>query len=44
MDSWKGVTSLSFCFNDGYYSPEAAGAFLRDMAGFMLAFAEKGTG
>lgn len=37
MESWKGSTSLSFCFNDGYFKPEDAASFLRDIAGFMLA-------
>ncbi|OIW25261.1 15-O-acetyltransferase Tri3 [Coniochaeta ligniaria NRRL 30616] len=40
MESWKGATSLSFCFNDGYFKSEDAARFLKDMAGFMLTFAE----
>lgn len=40
MESWKGATSLSFCFNDGYFKPEDAARFLKDIAGFMLAFAQ----
>ncbi|KAB5566840.1 15-O-acetyltransferase Tri3-domain-containing protein [Coniochaeta sp. 2T2.1] len=40
MESFKGATSLSFCFNDGYFRPEDAKRFLEDMAGFMLAFAD----
>jgi hypothetical protein len=40
MESWKGSTSLSFCFNDGHFKPEDEASFLRDIAGFMLAFAD----
>jgi hypothetical protein len=40
MESWRGATSLSFCFNDGYFKSEDAARFLQDIAGFMLAFAD----
>ena len=40
MESFKGVTSLSFCFNDGYFKPKDAKRFLEDMAELMLVFAD----
>ena len=39
MDSFKGATTLSITFNDGYISTENAVAFLDYIADFMLVFA-----
>ena len=40
MDSWKGATTLSLCFDDACYSAEEAKTFLKFMASFMLTFAK----
>ncbi|GKT45932.1 putative 15-O-acetyltransferase SAT12 [Colletotrichum spaethianum] len=41
MDSWKGATGLSICFNDGRLDETLAEEFLGYMAEFMLKFAEQ---
>ncbi|KAJ7498049.1 15-O-acetyltransferase Tri3-domain-containing protein [Mycena galericulata] len=40
MEGWKGATMLGFCFNDGSFAAEDARAFLEEMAGLMLMFAQ----
>ncbi|KAH8679921.1 15-O-acetyltransferase [Tricladium varicosporioides] len=40
MESWKGATSFSLCFENGSYSTEKATSFLKDLMGYMLTFAE----
>jgi len=37
MDSFKGATTLSISYNDGYLSSEIAGNMLQYVAKFMLA-------
>lgn len=41
MDSWKGATGLSVCFNDGRLDETLAEEFLGYLADFMLKFAEE---
>ncbi|KAI3531129.1 hypothetical protein CSPX01_14346 [Colletotrichum filicis] len=41
MDSWKGATGLSICFNDGRLNATLADQFLGYIAEFMLKFAEQ---
>ncbi|KAK1522666.1 hypothetical protein CPAR01_14209 [Colletotrichum paranaense] len=41
MDSWKGATGLSICFNDGRLNATLADQFLGYIVEFMLKFAEQ---
>lgn len=41
MESWKGATVLSVCYNDGCLQAETAREFLGRVAQFMLAFIQE---
>ncbi|KFA68878.1 Tri3 [Stachybotrys chlorohalonatus IBT 40285] len=38
LDSWKGTSMLTICYNDGNFSQEETATYLRAVADFMLAF------
>ncbi|ERF71078.1 hypothetical protein EPUS_07750 [Endocarpon pusillum Z07020] len=40
LDSWKGASTLSLCYNDGSYTAEEATTWLQYLATYMLAFAQ----
>jgi hypothetical protein len=41
MDSWKGASALSLCYNDGSYTDKEATTFLEHIASYMLAFVQQ---